>query len=703
MTLKRYFASAALLLMCVRGLCCVPYDYLPQEYYMYRAYDRGDERLSSSEYSQNCRAWQAVTSRSVPIEDIRQVVYKYDVDKVRQIMNGSWDHNAFAEWIRKNNDQEVLDFLILAKSCEKVRQERSSRWYYPSKHDAVLMNLESIRDVALAYDGKRLRDRYALQAVRAMHSLGEYERIERWWDENESGIRPGIIRDMAEGYVAGALYRMGKYEKALNYTVRSQDIGFIAAALHNSGRDADDLSVLEFIAEHCPDNPNVPEFLQKKFHGAEDHHDGIEEYVRPCLKVAESPDCKSPAVWYYTAAYIQDLLGQTRDAYVNVKKAGASEGIAFVNESVKVLRIYLEAKMLRYDGSDDARFLSNLRWMDKMLCGNITTEVREKTAEIWRLGVNQSYYYWGDMMRKIVLGEMVPRMQTAGRGRTAIALANVADNRLLGLVDTYTTHQVGGRYSSELQSFTMHEFRHIGILENIYDYRNGFFELMDSIKVRHLEAYVGTVGRASSSLDRFLDARGYVDMDYLNELLGTRYLRAMDYVNAVRILSKVSPGYQYRTNLVSYMGRLPFEYDHRKSTVQNEYKLSFAKSMRDYQKQAESSDPDRAGLAMVMMGLGIRSSFGYCWTLTQYHLYYKDDWLESDYTSKARARAEKLIRTGLAKIHDRELAAKCCVMLKEFKRAVTEFPETMAADFVRTRCDSYKDYNFGLPNKILCH
>ena len=116
MTLKRYFASAALLLMCVRGLCCVPYDYLPQEYYMYRAYDRGDERLSSSEYSQNCRAWQAVTSRSVPIEDIRQVVYKYDVDKVRQIMNGSWDHNAFAEWIRKNNDQEVLDFLILAKS-----------------------------------------------------------------------------------------------------------------------------------------------------------------------------------------------------------------------------------------------------------------------------------------------------------------------------------------------------------------------------------------------------------------------------------------------------------------------------------------------------------------------------------------------------------------------------------------------------------
>ena len=115
------------------------------------------------------------------------------------------------------------------------------------------------------------------------------------------------------------------------------------------------------------------------------------------------------------------------------------------------------------------------------------------------------------------------------------------------------------------------------------------------------------------------------------------------------------------------------------------------------------TDPDRAGLAMVMMGLGIRSSFGYCWTLTQYHLYYKDDWLESDYTSKARARAEKLIRTGLAKIHDRELAAKCCVMLKEFKRAVTEFPETMAADFVRTRCDSYKDYNFGLPNKILCH
>lgn len=236
---------------------------------MYRAYDAKDERLSNSRSVQNCKAWQGITSKDIPIEDIREVVYKYDIDKISRLMTDVGDSNGFAMWIRKNNDVEVQRFLRLAKSCEEVRFMKSSRWYYPSKEDDILLNLEAIRDKALGYDGERLRDRYALQALRAMHSLGEFADIDKWWDENGGRIRSGVIREMAEEYVAGAISRLGNTDKAMEMAARSNDIGAIKGTMRYMGQDTDDKSVLDFIATHCPDNPNAPAFMQEIFYGAE--------------------------------------------------------------------------------------------------------------------------------------------------------------------------------------------------------------------------------------------------------------------------------------------------------------------------------------------------------------------------------------------------------------------------------------------------
>lgn len=71
-------------------------------------------------------------------------------------------------------------------------------------------------------------------------------------------------------------------------------------AMQYRGYGTDDISVLDFIASHCPDNPNVPAFLQDIFHGAENRFESPGEgrffvddpdfavYVVPCLKAAKS-------------------------------------------------------------------------------------------------------------------------------------------------------------------------------------------------------------------------------------------------------------------------------------------------------------------------------------------------------------------------------------------------------------------------------
>lgn len=95
---------------------------------------------------------------------------------------------------------------------------------------------------------------------------------------------------------------------------------------------------------------------------------------------------------------------------------------------------------------------------------------------------------------------------------------------------------------------------------------------------------------------------------------------------------------------------------------------------------------------MTMMGIGLRSSFGFCWALTQYHLYADDAWVEYQDTKKALSRAEKLIADGRNMIVDRELSARICVMLCQWGHAVKHYPETKAADMIRTYCDTYKDH-----------
>lgn len=699
MKLKRFYVSVALVLLSLQGLCHIPLYYSPREYYIYRVYDKNN--VHGMSYYLNCQAWKEITSSAIPSDDIMEVVYKYDINQVLSIMSDFTIDNAFAIWIRENKDQEIVDFLVLAKSCEKFRGDMASRWYYPSKNDISRQLLSVVKDNAMAYDKDRLRDRYALQLMRAMHTLGQYEEMLAWWDKNGKRLKTGIIRDMTEDYVNGALSRLNKQDSIKDMTAPPMDLYSIRKMIENSGNVADNKAVFDFIVTYCPNNPNAPEVLQELFGTLEEYRDrgsdyNVKElsqynyYIEPCLKVAESSPCKEPAMWYYTASYLLDLTGNTEDAYKYIKKAETLKAMPYIKESVTTLRIYLEAKVLSYDGSDDSKFIKNLKWIDQMLCSNITDEVRKTTLyDINTLDQAMSYYYWGDMMRKVVLGEMVPRMLEAGRGRTAIAMANMADYRLLT--------QVNDRWFSAPAEWT----KNGAVYAKYYDgtrYQNHSFLLMDTIATRHLRHYVTTVGRAPTLFDRFIDERSGVNMDYLYELLGTRYLRDLDYANAVKALSKVSPHYQY-SMATSYMKRQPFAYKKCEKEVIHNYKLTFAQKMLKYEKQSRSDNPDVSGQAMMMMGLGLRSSFDYCWYLTHYYRgslnmpMMSNSW---DFgASHIFDMSEKMMIAGIEKIQDPELAAQCCAMILQQQRAVTQYPNTKAAQNIRTHCDTYEDYTLG--------
>ena len=707
------------MLLCTEAFCCGPYWFMPEEYYMYRVYDKNAGKEFSSEWQKNCDAWKRVTSVSVDIKDVREVVYKYSKEKTAGILSGKKSGNSFADWLKTHKDSETVDFLVLAKTCEEARFEMNDPWYYPSKNDPTMAILSDVIDKALSYKGTRLEDRYVLQAVRAMYSLERFSSIDSLWQSRETHIKDGIIKDMILGYVAGAAYNTGNVQKALDYYTENNDLESLSLYLSKAGKDSSRMGILSYAAEHCPDSPQLPEILQGLFYGMEpdglfyyqntDEHDypdykrrarmclvedrqKVEGYISICLKAVAR--AKEPGIWYYTAAYLADLLGQPKEALELAKMAAVTKKNTFIAESIKVLQIYLDAKTATYDSAYESRLLNQLRWLDEKVKENITDDVRKTTEDGYYLHIGISYMYWNDMLRRIVISEVCPRMEDAGKPETALALLNMADNRLLSLVGSHTAYWYDWKNHEYLyETMPLDKYRH-SKYHNMFDFSNYYFKALDGMEIKNVEQYARVLdvgGR--SSLEQFAIARGFKDSEYLYDLIGTRYLRDRKYAKAAFVLSKVSSGYQERLNVNPYCDRDPFQYAFTETGKPFEnYKLNFAVEMRELEKKIASRDQDVKGAAMVRYGIGLRSSFDYCWALTQYHLNEGDPWLEEGYREQAMADAEDYIRKGLSLIRDRELAAKAYLSVCRWQTVAERFSDTETGKKVIAQCDKLYDH-----------
>jgi hypothetical protein len=297
------------------------------------------------------------------------------------------------------------------------------------------------------------------------------------------------------------------------------------------------------------------------------------------------------------------------------------------------------------------------------------------------------------MMRKIVLGIVVPRMSEAGKTALGLLLANYADNRLIMLVDKVA---IQPRWDEPVKYIALKEYRK-SKYANYYDFSNHYFRILDNAPISSLTAYESLLKNGSDPLEKFLCQRAYRNDDYLNDLIGTRYLREMKYDEALTYLERISSQYQACLNTSSYMDLDPFS-----CTAANysstSYKLDFARKMVDYQTLIKiCRDPDIVGEALIMKGLGIRSSFTTCWALTHYSKSEYNPWYEDKYTVEKLKQADAIIDQGLETIKNIETAARYYRDFHRWKTAVEKYPDTAVAKEIQSSCDNIVDYEQKYP------
>ncbi len=708
--------SLILLAITNEAVACRGPWYTPKGYYMYRVYNNlpnptNDTENQSPNEGKNCEEWQKLTSETIPLEDIYQVVYKMDLESFETLYDnrGGKYQNKFVEWINKK-DTAILDFLLLAKTNEYIRVKRNSRWYYPSMKIGARMTLEEIADSAISVKDSRLRDRYLLQGIRALFSLSKYEKcVELWEDEISHWSDENLMRQLIQPYVAGAEFNIMHSEKAIEYFAQLGDIQSMLYCLGRSGEKLSIIDALEFVCEYAPNSRFIEETLQEYIREIEplgqfywedelEKTPELDQLYNLCLKMGRSNKSNNPAMWYYTAAFMDDLYGNTASASRLLSLAEKSRSSDYIKESIKIFRIYLDAKLLPYDSYYENRLFSQLKWLDTKIQSNIDDNVSRKTARGYLLFNCESYYYWNDMMRRILLAEVCPRMIKSGKTTRALQLANMADNRLLNLVNKHEVYDwMEGKV---VHYYTMSSYRYSTNF-NPHDYSNSFFEMIDSIGVDNAIKYVKRVNKPHSDFDLFLNSRGYVESDYLNDIIGTQCLRHMRYQEALEYLGKVSEAYKTHQNV--YMQYEPFSFEPKEINTKSDFRYDFAREMYSLEQGIKlTAEPNRKALLMVKYAIGIRNSFDLCWGLTQYYrgtsywgqVCEKRDWENDEHTLLALEKADKTLKRAFEIVTDDETAANIHYELCHYLTVARIYPNTQKGTLVKGKCDNLCDYKY---------
>lgn len=700
----RFILSVSLLFISTYTWACggwTPYDVSNTNIYILNGFMDNMETKDFNE--ENIELWKSETLDYYPDSLVAEVVYKYSYDQIKTLYYVSINRAKDSINIDWANDYAealvacypgALKFLLLAKRCENTcRQLYNDPWYYPVKGDAVETALDNI--ITECRNAQSLTIRYFLQEVRALIALNRFDECIKRWEATKSQINNKIFYKEIELRVARAYLfaKIPDIDKAIEIYARYGDIESLATATNiasnNNGID------ISYIYNLCPDAEYLKDEIQRRLNCMNGAYADADTTLLQLAKMAiKDRRAKDISMWYYVAAAVCDKAEQYDEALNYINNGEKLCATRRQKSMFKVARIFIDSKSMKYNSSYDRRLFNDLQWLDKEIKSNLTSQERAQIKEnsyYTLLKIRPYGYYWADAMRRILIENVIPNAKEAGYKIRVVQLANYADYCLVEHLDIDKTEIFGG---------VNYEYEH-----NCHDYSNPMFELANgSMLAAELERYVKEVERPCDVFGLFLTKNGFHDLNYWNELLGTKFLREHNYTKAVEYLEKVPAEFQYHLNVYTqgdYMKRDPFEPDlwERGNYLNDDtdYKLRFAQEMLSLQQTFESqADINRRASAMIRYAIGMRNAVCYCWALTRYEdKTYCDDYppeLCDHQQIEPIEQSKKLITTAFTMFTCDEIAARHRYMLRDYKYVMDNYSYTDMAQYITRHCDTWRDY-----------
>lgn len=689
MNLNRFISSLIFLSSTIVTFACGPFDALTSNPFVFHFYQGDDSpTIQENQREENIALWQKLTSDAVERWDIVEAVYNMELLQLQEAFENGKTDNTFLAWIIKNNSTEIKEFLLLAKELEELRFNRISPWYYPAdKKERFDSRTEAekfsdILDRCKRHTKGFLSDRYKLQYIRALMALQRYGECIAFYRKAISGMSDSnLFKRMAKGYVAGCLQRIGRTEEANRMFAEVGDFNSIKN---------DKKPYFRTMVKRNPES----EVIKSRLNGWIGYGGRSENvvYLRVADDALSSPKVINRGDWLYLKAYIEEIYNRNH------------------HKALRLVRQALNQSFSRSEMLHDAKRMELCLSAEQ---GQIRRDLQHY-VEVFKQESKPFYFY------------IVPALLKQGRISDAILLAN------------YASSIEGTRGYIDDSFFTEESDRFEGNPDNTY--ANTGFQLMLSRSAREIVNYKNYLTSNSKVVGEAVDDIRHDD-DYLNEIIGTLYLREGNYDKAIEFLSKVSTDYQKNINVYKcgYLNKNPWvncympvdkwEYPQEKSEIQESLantfntvnssllfspdnaKLNFAKEMSRLQRVMRTGTPDERGMARIRFALARFNSFKDCWALTQYWkgdanqcnyrpFYWQWDGKEREINYLKELTGliptEKWLKSeilkGMREIHSPEIKAEAEYLQGNYLTIAKHYPLSKAGELLASHCDSWTDW-----------
>lgn len=567
--------------------------------------------------------WKSYFRKGVTPQVIQSAIFNSDAKSL----------NVLIRVAQQRKDADGLNYLRLFKQMQSLNH--ADPWSYPDKKqqaadDRVWNNILANASGRILTSGK-LGSRYWLMAIRAAYYTQKKQLCLQYWDKYQSKFSDRDIRMLAEGYPASYWYKDGEREKAREFYAGIGDL----QSLRWCFKDDIGLKGIQKLYAETPNSVAFPYLIQdyvnsvdNDLHTADyysDNSDSVRQAAKVEMKsfrtfvkgVLKENKVLNPALWKSAAAYFAYLLDDSKTALKELDEAEAMKGTDRMKENIRVLRFFVKSDDSGFDASFDAYALKELKW----LMGKVKSEPSYLDYGSWsRYSVRNHY---SDALERIVYYHLTPGYLKSGRFNTGAVLT--------GMTTEFISMNFRGNKRSSQYLSEWKEGYYSG------DYSNKIFELLDSADVKDVVSYKELLETPAKGNELEQTAVSYCrrDMNYYNDLIGTKYLRTEDFAKAGEYLSKVSLSFMSACAIAPYLhadNSYPMWYAWKmrkmlgkrrfvKAALTVNPKLVFSTRMLALQQRLNMStdDKEKAQLNYELAERYLQASHkGYCWAYLHY-------------------------------------------------------------------------------------
>ena len=505
-------------------------------------------------------------------------------------------------------------------------------WDYPTKQELARRDstLRRILAECGGHEGGKHAGQFALMTMRANMLLGRDKANMLYWTATASKLPEGVWRDVCRNIYARALLNNGLTRQATDIYAEQGDMQSIKwcmkgyrnmAGIRKVYADDPDSPTLLYLVQDLVNN--LQETLDTRAAGPDAWRIGAigtrtvetgeaRAFVSFADEVLKEGKTASPCLWQSAAAMIEYLLGDYAGAARRADEAVGLKGAGRLKDNARCIRLLVHATADPL-GGDGAEWLADeFRWLDAKI-----SEERGRSAEYAN--------HYTDVKERLVYRVLAPRYLAAGNRNMALALYGMATENALDFA-------AGGRHADA--GFTWG-----GDWPWNRDYAAGneYFAMLESAPADSLAAYYSFLTSAKDDVfEHYAASQAYLNKDYYNDLIGTRYMAEGRFADATAYLERVSLGFLAKQNISWYTAnrdytvarwfkrQLPNTYDTDgpdKASPTENLKLKFCKDITqlagEYNLAPEGDNKQRLAYQIAVRYYQA-SCYGDCWFITHY-------------------------------------------------------------------------------------